>query len=113
MLYISRFGPTETSYHDMNHNPGMLIRMLSWNRPPRYHAGSFGARLIIAPPVATGIESAKIPFGPFTSLMMFSSGSVQNAFDQSTGGRCCARSNDIDSRTRSAWVALFGNVGRT
>ncbi len=87
--------------------------MLSWNKPPRYHAGSFGARLIIAPPVATGIESAKMPCGPPTSFMMFSSGSVQNAFDQSTGGRCCARSNDMDSRTRSACVAFFGIIGRT
>src|SRR5579871_4735101 len=56
-LYIARLGPTDTSYHDMNQRPGMLIRMLSWKSPPRYHAGSFGARLIIAPPVATGIES--------------------------------------------------------
>ena len=28
-LYIARFGPTETSYHDMNHSPGTLSGMLS------------------------------------------------------------------------------------
>ena len=44
--------------------------MLSCHRPPRYHAGSFGARWIIAPPVSTGIASAKMPCGPSTLLMM-------------------------------------------
>src|ERR1035437_753110 len=112
-LYISRFGPTETSYHDMNQRPGTLMRMLSWKSPPRYHAGSFGARLIIAPPVATGMESAKIPFGPSTALMMSRSGSVQNAFDQSTGGLCSARSNDFERRTRSCCDVFGGNIGRT
>ena len=28
-LYIATFGPTETSYHDMNQSPGMLMGMLS------------------------------------------------------------------------------------
>src|SRR5678816_4677087 len=82
-LYIARFGPTDTSYHDMNHRPGMLIGMLSCHSPPRYQAGSLGARLIIAPPVATGIESAKMPRGPSTALMMSCSGRCQNAFAQS------------------------------
>src|ERR1043165_2896703 len=56
-LYSSRFGPIDTSYHDMNHRPGMSIFASSWISPPRYHAGSFGVRLIIAPPVSTGIAS--------------------------------------------------------
>jgi hypothetical protein len=30
MLYISRFGLTDTSYQDMYQRPGMSIRMLSW-----------------------------------------------------------------------------------
>src|SRR5688572_14501400 len=63
-LYAARLGPTETSYHDINQNPGMLIFMLSCHSPPLYQPGSFGARSIIAPPVSTGIRSAKIPFGP-------------------------------------------------
>ena len=28
-LYIARFGPTDTSYHDMNQSPGTLIFMSS------------------------------------------------------------------------------------
>src|SRR5687768_11571128 len=112
MLYISRFGPTETSYHDMNHRPGMLMRMLSWYSPPRYQAGSFGARLIIAPPVGTGIESAKIPRGPLIGLKMSCAGSVQNAFDQSTGGLRPARSQNCDSLIRSSCEVPGGNIGR-
>src|SRR5260221_14577328 len=63
-LYAARFGPTETSYQDMNQKPGTLIVMSSCHSPPRYHAGSLGGRLIMAPPVETSIRSAKIPFGP-------------------------------------------------
>src|SRR5512133_1625761 len=58
-LYIATFGPTDTSYHDVNHSPGILMGMLSCHSPPLYHAGSLGARFIIAPPVGTGIASAK------------------------------------------------------
>src|SRR5690242_11166679 len=60
-LYAARFGPTETSYQDMNQNPGTLIFMVSCQRPPLYHAGSLGARVIMAPPVSTGMGSAKMP----------------------------------------------------
>ena len=112
-LYIARFGPTDTSYHDMNQSPGMLIGMVSCQRPPLYHAGSLGARFIIAPPVGTGIESAKMPCGPSTALMMSMVGSFQNAFAQSTGGRRCARSYDFDARINSSCVVPRGNIGRT
>jgi len=44
----------ETSYQDMNQSPGTLMVMLSFQRPPRYQAGSFGWRLIMAPPGGTG-----------------------------------------------------------
>ncbi len=32
------FGPTETSYHDANQKPGMLIFILSCQSPPLYQA---------------------------------------------------------------------------
>src|SRR5215831_451676 len=112
-LYAARFGPTETSYQDINQNPGTLMFMLSCQRPPLSQAASLGARLIIAPPVATGIASAKIPFGPSTAFKMSISGKWRKAWDQSTGGGCCARSNDLDARIKSAWEALAGNIGRT
>jgi hypothetical protein len=91
----------------------MSIRMSSWYRPPRYQAGSFGVRLIIAPPVATGIESAKMPRGPSSAERRFCTGSVQKAFAQSTGGRRCAKSNDFDARISCSCVAFAGNIGRT
>src|SRR5213594_4570117 len=112
-LYIARFGPTDTSYHDMNQRPGTFSGMLSCQSPPLYHAGSFGSRWIIRPPVATGMASAKIPRGPSTLFMMSCTGRCQSAFDQSTGGSCCARSNDFDARIRSACGVLGGNIGRT
>ena len=107
------FGPALTSYQDMNQSPGMLIGMSSCHSPPRRHAGSPGVRRIIAPPLATGIESAKMPCGPPTASRMFITGSVQNALLQSTGGRCCARSNDFDTRISSSCVVFAGNIGRT
>src|SRR5262252_2463922 len=112
-LYAARFGPIDTSYHDMNQKPGTLIFMLSWNRPPLYQAGSLGARLIIAPPVETGISSAKIPFGPSTAFRMSISGRCRSACDQSTGGGCWARSKDFEARIRSSCEASGGNIGRT
>ena len=96
----------------MNQNPGTLIVLSSCQSPPRYQAGSFGVRLIIAPPVATSMRSAKIPCGPSTALMMSISGRCQSAFDQSTGGNCCARSNDFDARIKSSWDVFGGNIGR-
>src|SRR5512143_3622090 len=113
-LYVARFGPTDTSYHDMNHSPGTLIFMSSWNRPPRYHAESFGARLIIAPPVAMpGIESAKMPCGPSRFLIRSCSGKYEKFLAQSAGGRCCAKSNDLAARIRSSCEVFGGNMGRT
>src|SRR5215510_6167957 len=97
----------------MNQNPGMLIFMLSCHNPPLYQAGSFGARSIIAPPVSTGILSAKIPRGPSTDFMMSFTGRYRSAFDQSTGGDCCARSKDFDARIRSSCDAFGGKVGLT
>ncbi len=41
-----------------------------------------------------------MPRGPSTFLMMSCTGRCHSAFDQSTGGRCCARSNDFDARIR-------------
>ena len=43
-----------------------------------------------------------MPRGPSTALMMSCTGRCHSAFDQSTGGRCCARSNDFDARIRSS-----------
>src|ERR1700759_5390993 len=57
-LYAARFGPVETSYQVMNHSPGTLIFSESFHSPPFNHAGSFGGRWIIRPPVGTGIASA-------------------------------------------------------
>src|SRR4030095_8104769 len=111
-LYAARFGPTDTSYQDINQNPGMLIFMLSCHNPPLYQAGSLGARSIIAPPVATGMRSAKIPFGPFAAFMMSFTGRTRSAFDQSTGGDCCARSNDFAARIKSSCDVPGGNIGR-
>jgi hypothetical protein len=62
VMYAARFGPTETSYHDMNQKPGTRMGLSSCHKPPWYQAGSFGARLIIAPPVSTAMSSAKIPW---------------------------------------------------
>src|SRR5579862_5336402 len=45
-LYAAMFGDTDTSYQLMNHRPGLSIGMLSFHRPPLYHAGSLGARTI-------------------------------------------------------------------
>src|SRR4028119_1667170 len=97
----------------MSQNPGILIFILSCQIPPLYHAGSFGVLLIIAPPVGTGISSAKMPRGPSTALMMSISGRRLRAFDQSTGGDCWARSKDFDARIRSSCEVLGGNIGRT
>src|SRR5215470_17900558 len=112
-LYAARLGPTDTSYHDMNQKPGTLTFMLSFHKPPLYHAGSLGARSIIAPPVSTGMGSAKIPCGPSTAFKMSFSGRCARAFDQSTGGICCARSNDFETRIRSSCEVPGGNAGRT
>src|ERR1017187_4685360 len=49
-LYAARFGPIDTSYHDMNQKPGTLIFISSCHNPPRYQPGSLGVRLIMAPP---------------------------------------------------------------
>ena len=70
----------------MNQKPGTLMGMLSCHRPPRYHAGSLGVRLIMAPPVETSMRSAKMPCGPSTALMM------------SISGRCAQRLGPIDGR---------------
>src|SRR5215471_17236189 len=96
-LYAARFGPTETSYQDMNQKPGTLIFMPSCHSPPRYHAASLGALLIIAPPVETSARSAKIPAGPSTDFMMSATGRCFSASAQSTGGICGARSNSFDA----------------
>ncbi len=45
--------------------------------------------------------------------MRFVSGRTQNALAQSTGGLCCARSNDFEARMRSACEVPGGNIGRT
>src|SRR5260370_19698953 len=103
----------ETSYQDMNQNPGTLMGMLSCHSPPRYHAGSLGARLIMAPPVETSMRSAKIPCGPSTAFMMSCSGRCCSALDQSTRGSCCARSNDFETRIKSSCDRFAGNIGRT
>src|SRR5690606_9654138 len=95
-LYIARFGPVETSYHDINQKPGMLIFILSCHSPPLYQAGSFGVRLIIAPPVGTGISSAKMPRGPSIALKISLTGRCRRACDQSTARDCWARSNHFD-----------------
>src|SRR5688500_18960404 len=112
-LYSARFGPTETSYQDMNQNPGILIFMLSWNKPPLYHAGSFGVRWIICPPVSTGILSAKIPRGPSIATKMSFTGKCRNAFDQSTVVDCGAWSNHFEARIRSSCEVFAGNIGLT
>src|SRR5207247_10305640 len=96
----------------MNQNPGTLIFMLSCHKPPLYQAGSFGARSIIAPPVSAGTFSAKIPCGPSTALMISFSGRCLNACDQSTGGNCCDRSTDFDTRTPSSCAVVCGTLGR-
>src|SRR3989442_3489575 len=99
-LYIARFGPTDTSYHDMNQRPGTFSGMLSCQSPPLYHAGSFGSRWIIRPPVATGMASAKIPRGPSTFFKMSCTGRCQSAFDQSTGGRRRAQADHLVAPVR-------------
>src|ERR1700683_515939 len=100
VLYASRFGPTDMSYHDIYQSPGTSIRMLSWYRPPLYPAGSFGVRCSIRPPPATAAESRNSPFGPSDSLNMSWIGSVQYTFDQSgirlALGGCVARSPHLD-----------------
>src|ERR1700756_1909708 len=113
-LYAARFGPVETSYQVMNQKPGTLIGMVSdCQMPPLRHAGSFGERSIIAPPVVLGILSEKMPLGPSIFEMMSFSGRCSNAFAQSTGGICGARSNIFEVLMRSAWDVFFGNMGRT
>ena len=87
--------------------------MSSWNRPPLYQAGSLGVRSIMAPPVATGILSAKMPRGPFTARRMSRSGRCHSAFDQSTGGIRGARSKSRDASIRSSCDVSRGNMGRT
>src|SRR5688572_30801611 len=88
-LNAARLGPTDTSYHDIYQSPGMSIAWLSCHRPPLYQAGSFGARWIIRPPVATGIASAKMPRGTSTAFMTSCTGRCHSAVDQSIGGFCC------------------------
>jgi hypothetical protein len=112
-LNISRFGPTDTSYHDMNHRPGTFSAMSSCHRPPLRQASEAGSRCCIMPPVSTGILSAKIPRGPPTFLMMSCVGRCHNALSQSTGGIRGARSNSRDAAIRSSRGVSFGNIGRT
>ena len=97
----------------MNHSPGTLIVASSWTRPPLYQAGSLGARCAMRPPVATGIASAKIPFGPSIAFMMSCIGRCHSAFDQSTSGCCGARSKYFDAFTRSSRDMFAGNIGRS
>ena len=112
-LNISRLGPVDTSYHDMNHRPGRFSGIVSCQRPPLYQAGSLGVRCIIAPPLSTGIRSAKIPRGPCTFFRMSCDGSVHSALLQSTGGMRGARSKSREAATRSACGVSRGNIGRT
>ena len=111
-LNISRFGPTDTSYHDMNHSPGTFSGMLSCHSPPLVQAGSLGVRRTIAPPVGTPILSAKMPFGPSAAFRMSCIGSVHSILSQSTGGICGARSNRREAATRSSRLVSIGNCGR-
>src|SRR5258705_8955290 len=93
-LYAARFGPVETSYQVMNQKLGTLIGMVSdCQMPPLRHAGSFGVRSIMAPPLVLGILSEKMPFGPSMFKMISCSGKCSNALAQSMGGICGARSN--------------------
>src|ERR1039457_5253909 len=112
-LYAARFGPTDTSYHDMNQTPGVQMYIPPCHTPPRYQAGSLGARLIMAPPVETSARSANMPTGPPTLFMMSASGRCASAFAQSTGGIPGARSNSFDAWINSACDAPAGNIGRT
>jgi hypothetical protein len=112
-FHAARLGPADTSYHETIQSPGTFTGMLSCQRPPRYHAGSFGVRRIIAPPVGTGMESAKIPRGPSTALRMSCTGRCRRACAQSTGGIWGARSNRRDARIRSSRGVSGGNIGRT
>ena len=112
-LNISRFGPTDTSYHDMNHRPGTSSFMSSCHRPPFRHASEAGSRCCIMPPVSTGIRSAKMPRGPPTLLRMSCVGRCHRALSQSTGGMRGARSNSREAAIRSACGVSFGNIGRT
>src|SRR5438309_1922183 len=113
-LYAARFGPVETSYQVMNQKPGTLMGIVSdCQMPPLRHAGSFGVRSIMAPPVVSGILSEKMPLGPSILEMMSFSGKCSKALAQSTGGICGARSNIFEALMRSACDVLLGNMGRT
>src|SRR5579864_4322781 len=105
------FGDTDTSYQLMNQRPGLLMAMLSFHRPPVYHAGSLGARAIMSPPVSTGIFVSKMPGGPPMELMMLSSGRCQSCADQSIGGICGAKSNILRASVMSACDVLAASSG--
>src|ERR1035437_8399495 len=111
-LYAARFGPMDTSYHERTKNQGTLMGCSSCHKPPLYQAGSLGVRLIIAPPVSTGILSAKLPCGPSTALIISITGRCCSALDQSMGGNCCARSNAFEARIKSSCEVFGGNIGR-
>src|SRR4030042_238837 len=87
----------------MYHRPGTLMRVLSWKSAPRYQAGSFGVRRIMA---------SKTFLGAPTELRMSCTGRTQNALVQSTGGNLAARSHDFESRMRSSCDMFGGNIGR-
>src|SRR3984893_746156 len=98
----------------MNQKPGRLMGMvLDCQMPPLRHAGSFGVRSIMAPPVVLGILSAKMPLGPSMFEMISFSGRCSKALAQSMGGICGARSNIFEALMRSACDVFLGNVGRS
>src|SRR5258708_36107088 len=82
-LYAARFGPAETSYQVMNQKPGTLMGIVSdCQMPPLRHAGSFGVRSIMAPPVVLGILSAKMALGPSLFERISGAGSASKALAQ-------------------------------
>src|SRR3981189_783212 len=98
----------------MNQKPGTLIGMVSdCQMPPLRHAGSFGARSIMAPPVVFRLLSENTPLGPSILEMMSFSGRCSKALAQSMGGICGARSNIFEALMRSACDVFLGNMGRT
>jgi len=97
----------------MYQRPGVLIGLSSCQSAPLYQRGSFGVRLIISPPLPTGIGSAMGPFMPSSFFRMSCTGRIQYpVFHQSTGGGLAARSHDFDNRIRSSWERSDGKVGR-
>ena len=87
--------------------------MSSCQSPPLYQAGSLGARWIIAPPVGTGMGSAKMPVRAVDRLQDVLHGQVAQRLVPVHRGQLLGEVEGLRGADRSSWGVSRGNIGRT